>query len=286
MRSVRFPQLPPLDALVAFEAAAEHESFARAGEELFLTASAVAYQVKKLESHLAVSLFARHGKGVSLTPKGKEFLVLVKQALKGFEENVERIRHGKLRPVRLATQHAIAQFWLQKRLGNYQHDFPEHELEITAVSTVSGQPEETDLALGYFLHDPGRRWQKLWSETLLPVSAPNYVGKDDPVFYQDMHWHDDWRFWQDKFSGIQARTRRSSLYALLLQSVLDGQGAMVGRVSLLQDYLERGELVPWPDDSVNQAESGGYYLYRSVACDDHPVANHFYEWLTAQCASR
>lgn len=283
MRSVRFPHLPPLDSLVAFEAAAEHESFARAGEELFLTASAVAYQVKKLETTLGFSLFARHGKGVSLTPQGQELFTQVKITLRTFEQDVERIRHEKQAPVRLATQHAIAQLWLHRRLGDYQHLFPEHELEITAVSTISGQPEETDLALAYFQHDPGSKWQKLWCETLVPVCAPGYQASS-PVFFQDMHWHDDWRFWREdkRFAMVNSRLRRSSLYTLLLQSVLDGQGVMVGRLSLLEGYLARRELVFWPDAQINSVESGGYYLYCSPSCREHAVANHFVKWLVEQ----
>ncbi|MGF1766402.1 LysR family transcriptional regulator [Enterovibrio makurazakiensis] len=285
MRSQRFPNLPPLDSLIAFESAAEHESFARAGEELFLTASAIAYQIKKLESTLGESLFARHGKGVSLTPKGQEFLLLVRESLIGLESHVDRIRHGRLSPLKLATQHAFAQLWLQKRLGAYQHNFPEHDLEITAVSSISGNPKDTDIAIGYFHHDPGNHWKCLWKETLLPVASNGYQS-DIPALYQDMNWHDDWRFWQDEkvFKKGMAKMRRSSLYALILQSVLDGHGVMVGRVSLIQEYLKRGELVPWPTSDIQAIESGGYYLYQSPSCEDHLVAKHFCQWLIALCS--
>ncbi|MDD1780938.1 LysR family transcriptional regulator [Enterovibrio sp. ZSDZ35] len=285
MKSVRFGNLPPLETLVAFESAAEHESFARAGEELFLTASAIAYHVKKLESNLGIELFSRHGKGVSLTPKGQEFLSLIRQSLNSIERDVEQVRSKRSKPVKLATQHAVAQLWLHKRLGEYQHQFPEHDIEITAVSTVSGQPENTDLALGYFLHDPGGAWIKLWPEYLLPVSARGF-NEDSPTFYQDMNWHDDWRYWRDTFPDISAKTRRASLYTLLLQSVLDGQGVMVGRLSLLKPYLDSGVLVPWPDSTLSEVESGGYYLYCAPSCRDHAVATHFFEWLTTTCVAR
>ncbi|WP_394210154.1 LysR family transcriptional regulator [Enterovibrio calviensis] len=285
MRSQRYPQLPPLDALVAFESAAEHESFARAGEELFLTASAVAYQVKKLESTIGVQLFARHGKGVTLTAKGQEFLLLVKKSLSSLESYVDWIKHGRLAPVKLITQHAIAQLWLQKRLGVYQHNFPDNELEITAVSAVSGNPQDTDIAIGYFQHDPGKNWQCLWKETLIPVASKAYKAVT-PVLYQDMNWHDDWRFWQDEkvIAKGGAKMRRSSLYGLILQSVLDGHGAMVGRVSLIKKQLNNGELRPWPSENIQAVESGGYYLYQSPSCKDHVVAMHFCHWLTKLCS--
>ena len=53
------PRLPPLNALKAFEAAARHESFTRAAEELCVTQGAVSHQVKALEAELAIKLFNR-----------------------------------------------------------------------------------------------------------------------------------------------------------------------------------------------------------------------------------
>ena len=52
-------RLPPLNAIKAFEAAARHESFTRAAEELCVTQGAVSHQVKALEAELAVKLFNR-----------------------------------------------------------------------------------------------------------------------------------------------------------------------------------------------------------------------------------
>ena len=52
-------RLPSLNALKAFEAAARHESFTRAAEELFVTQGAVSHQVKSLELELGVKLFNR-----------------------------------------------------------------------------------------------------------------------------------------------------------------------------------------------------------------------------------
>ena len=44
--------LPPLNALRAFEAAGRHLSVARAADELSVTAAAVSHQVKTLENYL------------------------------------------------------------------------------------------------------------------------------------------------------------------------------------------------------------------------------------------
>ena len=64
------PNLPPLDCLRFFEAAARLESFARAAEELGVTAAAVAHRVRMLEKHLGDTLFERRRRSVHLNRRG------------------------------------------------------------------------------------------------------------------------------------------------------------------------------------------------------------------------
>src|SRR5688572_29767414 len=64
-------QLPSLNALQAFEAAARHQSFTRAAAELGVTQTAVSHQVRALEHELGVPLFHRAHQRVSLTPEGR-----------------------------------------------------------------------------------------------------------------------------------------------------------------------------------------------------------------------
>src|SRR5947209_13726083 len=75
------PRLPPLNAVKAFEAAARHESFTRAAEELCVTQGAVSHQVKALESELGVKLFNRERQRLVITEAGREYLAVVRDAL-------------------------------------------------------------------------------------------------------------------------------------------------------------------------------------------------------------
>ena len=59
-------RLPPLNALVVFEAAARHLSFTRAADSLHVTQAAVSHQIKALEEWLGVPLFHRVGRGKGL----------------------------------------------------------------------------------------------------------------------------------------------------------------------------------------------------------------------------
>ena len=63
-------ELPSLNALRAFEAAARLESISRAGSELHVTHGAISRQIRALEAELGVALFQRQGRGVTLTAAG------------------------------------------------------------------------------------------------------------------------------------------------------------------------------------------------------------------------
>src|ERR1700704_6618197 len=64
-------QLPSLDLVRGFEAAARELSFTRAGAELHITQSAVSRQIKALEDDLGVKLFTRLNRALKLTPEGE-----------------------------------------------------------------------------------------------------------------------------------------------------------------------------------------------------------------------
>ena len=65
------PDLPALDLLKAFEAAARHLSFTKAGAELFLSQSAVSRQIQALEEQLGTPLFERRVRSLLLTEAGQ-----------------------------------------------------------------------------------------------------------------------------------------------------------------------------------------------------------------------
>ncbi len=287
MKSSRYPHLPPLTSLLVFEAAARHESFVKAAEELYLTASAVAHQVKKLEVSLGISLFIRHANGVSLSPVSREYLGQIQPCLNELSRHSEQIQDFSLRPLKISAQHAIAQLWLQPRLGEYQDQHSDQGLEIIARSQVDDSLDDVDIAISYFADPPsGKTWQRLWEEKLVPVCHPDYR-QQNPVLYRDAHWSNDWDLWQQQakvqggdfsksgFSSI----RNTSLYVLVLQSVLDRRGVMVARQSLLPGYLQRGELITWPEAGMQSVSYGAYYLYQSPASLSNPFANDFREWL-------
>ena len=66
-------RFPSLNALRAFEAAARHESFTQAAQELCVTQGAVSHQVKALEAELGCRLFNREHRRLFITSAGQSY---------------------------------------------------------------------------------------------------------------------------------------------------------------------------------------------------------------------
>src|SRR5438132_11053327 len=97
-------QLPPLNALKAFEAAARSESFTRAAEELCVTQGAVSHQVKALEDTLGIKLFNRERQRLVITDAGREYLDNIRYAMDRIDAGTERGLHRQ-KPSLLHVSH-------------------------------------------------------------------------------------------------------------------------------------------------------------------------------------
>ena len=74
--------LPPLGSLPFFDAAARHQSFARAAVELGVTPAAVAQRIRALEGYLGAELFQRRQRGVWLNRRGRAYHAEVSRILR------------------------------------------------------------------------------------------------------------------------------------------------------------------------------------------------------------
>src|SRR5829696_7148172 len=127
-------RLPPLNALKAFEAAARHESFTRAAEELFVTQGAVSHQVKALETELGVKLFNRERQRLVITEAGRIYLGVVRDAFDRIAVGTERLMQRQSSGVlTVSTSPDFAAKWLVHRLGRFSESHPEIDLRISAT---------------------------------------------------------------------------------------------------------------------------------------------------------
>src|SRR5690242_11874385 len=173
--------MPSLDLLEGFEAAARHLSFTKAGEELFLTQSAVSRQIKELEDQLGVSLFERRHRALVLTEAGQQFYAAAAQVLTTMRSATERLRAatGRPRPLSVTTTTSFAALWLIPRLAGFTRLHPGVDVRITADTRVHDlERDGLDLAIR---HGPaalaGPNAVRLFGERVFPVCSPKLLKK-------------------------------------------------------------------------------------------------------------
>src|ERR1043165_8179702 len=253
--------LPALDLLVGFEAAARHLSFTKAGEELFLTQSAVSRQIKELEEQLGVELFQRRHRALALTGAGKSFYASAAQVLTTMRAATEQLRTqaGK-KGLSVTTTNSFAALWLIPRLAGFTRKHPDVEVKITAETrgqdlTRSG----LDIATR---HGPaslaGPNAIRLFGERVFPVCSPKLLKKvplDEPedlkhhvlLQYHDPHARHPWLHWNPwlevaRVAALRPAGRLSfSGYEQIIPAAVAGHGVALGRSPLVEDLIRSEE---------------------------------------------
>jgi LysR family glycine cleavage system transcriptional activator len=292
-------RLPPLRSLRAFEAAARHLSFERAGDELAVTPSAVGQQVKSLEAWLGLPLFVRlPSKGVALTPVGERYATSIGDMLDQLNEATARaLKPEASRSLTVATVPSFASGWLIPRLGSLRKLHPDLDVRISVgQGRTDFAREDVDVAIrmGRGVY-PGLRTDLLMEETFFAVCSAALV--DDPVHPlrepADLRHHTllheivdtipDYITWDKWLAAIGVEgldTSRGPAFPhtyLTLQAAASGQGVALATNVLIGDYLEAGRLArPFPQ------EVKGIYQY-SVVCPeataDRPLIVAFRNWI-------
>ena len=290
-------QLPPLNALKAFEAAARHESFTRAAEELCVTQGAVSHQVKALEAELGLKLFNREHQRLLITEGGRAYLVVVRDAFDRIADGTQRLlqrqRGGALT---VSTSPNFAAKWLVHRLGRFAEVHPEIDLRISASAHhVDFAREDIDLAVRHGDRAAsGLHVTRLCAEELFPACSPKLLeGRNalrkpsDLGRFPLLHVNDQqgWSQWLD-FAGVTGVDPSRGLIlnqaSMAIDAAVDGQGVALARTALAAWDLIGGRLVR-PFDLAMPA-SYAYWIVCSKAVAKLPKIVAFSEWLLAEAA--
>ena len=126
-------ELPPLNALRAFEAAARLLSVSQAAKELHVTHGAVSRQIRLLEEQLGVSLFDKDGRGVKLTDAGLRLRDVASDAFTRLRETCAELRQQDSdKPFVLACPGSLLARWFIPRLDRLQRELPDLRLQLSA----------------------------------------------------------------------------------------------------------------------------------------------------------
>ena len=200
-------RLPSLNGLKAFEAAARHESFTKAAEELCVTQGAVSHQVKALEAELGLRLFDRKQQRLTITRAGRSYLEVVRDAFDRMASGTERLLNQQLSgALTVSTSPNFAAKWLVHRLGRFAEAHPDIDLRISASQHhVDFAREDVDLAIRHGEGGwPSLHATRLCKEELFPVCSPRLLrgrhalrSPRDLLHHTLLHLdnHGDWRKW-------------------------------------------------------------------------------------------
>ncbi len=296
-------QLPPLEPLVAFEAAARHLSFTRAAVELNLSQAAVSQQIRNLEQKLGLALFVRSHRAVQLSAKGREYQHTVSQVFQQLASATQDLKAPAVQSrISVAADQSVASMWLMPRLTGFQGMHPELSVRLLASDHEADcLADDIQLAM---IHGRGN-WagfgcEKLFGEEIFPVCSPGYLdgrtgpsdcstlGDETLLDLDDNHWDwMNWRTWLGR-NNVHLPAHHRSLqinsYPLLIDAARNGQGVALGWRYLVDADLRNGSLVRLLGNSVST--NLGYYL---VWPDSRPLSTGtaaFREWCLLEQAQQ
>jgi LysR family glycine cleavage system transcriptional activator len=168
------PKLPPLAAVRVFEAAARHQNFTRAAEELGMTQAAVSYQIRLLEDRVGAALFVRQPRQVVLTAIGQRLAGPVGKALTDIGTVFRDVCEANQTVLTISSLQTMAINWLSPRLAQFQIENPQFAVRVrTSQHLVDFATEAVDLALRYGPGSwPGVAAEKLFACHYAPLCAP------------------------------------------------------------------------------------------------------------------
>jgi LysR family glycine cleavage system transcriptional activator len=172
-------RLPNLAALRAFEAAARHENFSRAAEEIHVTHGAISHQVRALEEELGVALFVRHGKRIAITQEGERFASAIRKALTEVAVAAESMKAGaRQKRLTITALPSFAARWLSPRIGRFIEQHPDVEVMLQSSGQLTDFVRESvDVGIRFGRGSyPGLMTEKLTDDYYYPVASPRFNG--------------------------------------------------------------------------------------------------------------
>jgi len=294
-------RLPPLSALRVFEAAARHESFKHAAEELFVTPGAVSQQIRLLEEHVGVELFVRDGRRVVLSDAGKASSLILREAFEKMFEATRVMRQTQQKGrVTVSVAPSFAAKWLMPRLGDFSAAHPDIDVWVSAdMAPTDFAVSDIDLAIRYGNGSySGLNVEHLLEEAVLPVCSPalfesapirkpadlsNHILLHDVS--SDLDPSDpDWAMWLKAHGvdGIDAsRGPRFNQSHMVIEAAVAGRGVALAKRTIAEADLKAGRLRGLFNEK--DAPVGfGYHLVWPQTREPSLAQMRFMDWLRAQ----
>jgi LysR family transcriptional regulator, glycine cleavage system transcriptional activator len=287
-------QLPPLNALLAFEAAARLGRMTAAAQELCVTPGAVSKQVHNLETWLGVQLFEGTKNNPVLSATGRLLQPQLSAAFEQLRHAVRTASAAQAHMLSVGCYNTLAAKWLLPRLPQWAAHHSATEVQLCANTdidlqrghhldvTLLAQREDAALAAGL-------QRTVLWTETLVPVlSAPlqhslrirNSLQLTQATLLHTQSRPDAWAVWAAA-QGVRLATQPKATayqhYYFTIEAALRGLGVCIAPWHLVMDDVAAGRLVtPLPGVAT------GLRYVALYAAQPKPAVVQFCQWLGTQ----
>ena len=288
--------LPPLSAVRAFEAAARHLSFTRAGEELGMTQAAVSYQIRLLEERVGEPLFLRRPRQVKLTAAGARLAPHIWEAFDRMRLAFDDLARDTGGTLDINAVPTFAIHWLGAHIGRFQLDNPDLAIRIRPVNEVIDFASDgADVAIragkgGW----PGLRRHKLLEAAYTPMMSPAVAASIGgvkqpadlmklPILDPDDEW---WGHWLGKVNLEtdwlkEKRSSRMGAQVMVGAAAIAGAGVALLTPAFYERELATGALIQ-PFDVLGYS-GDAYWLVYPEARRNAPKIRRFREWILAEC---
>lgn len=273
--------LPLLNALAVFEAAARTQSFTAAANELHIAQSAVSRHVSNLEQYFHLELFRRQGKRIELTDQGRRLADAVAIGLGHIRVVLNELRREtQAKTVTIACSYDFTYLWLMPRFGTLRNELPDHEIRlITSHRYADFDVEGVDLSIRFGQRNdwPDATCVRLFGEEAFPVCSPEFLQahpelrggnaealRKAPLLQAEQRGI-NWRTWFARANQTPPALKGPVFanYHGVLYEALAGRGVALGWKHMLGDLLERGLLVRLTDHSI-ESDSAYFAIHRSA----------------------
>jgi LysR family transcriptional regulator, glycine cleavage system transcriptional activator len=296
--------LPPLDYLLAFEVAADCQSFAAASRKLNISESAISRKVRLLELHYGVPLFMRGHKSVTLTAHGSKLVASVSPAIQSLREISREVLSRQNRStVTLAATNSVAMLWLMPRLRKFTNKNKQLKIMLVA-SDYDDECLASNVDLSILRGDgawSGYRTSLMFGETVFPVCSPGYLAANPAIrdlnqlakhaLIEVSSTHTEWMNWPDWLhaAGVvrekPGQSTAFNTYPLAVQAAVDGLGIALGWGHLVDHLIVAGALVR-PTGNTQVRSESGYYLLCPTKKKSFPERDVVENWLLTESACR
>jgi DNA-binding transcriptional LysR family regulator len=268
-------RIPPIQTLMAFEAAARHTSFKLAADELYVTPSAISQQIKKLEDALELTLFQRGNRSIELTPAGKLYFATANTIINnyrlGHQNLLEQFHRVKIN-IHLST--IIWSELIQPNSKAIKGQFPEADIAFLVSDDIKTLDKEG-------LHFAIRFGDGAWPDTSAsflksssiklacskqfkkqyPISSIEMLGSSQLLTFSG--WQDAWP-WLFSELGIRAPNTNNIVsfdsWNSLIQAARDGMGVMMCDSEVINSHVAKHQLVDLLNIDITMPKPFAYYF--------------------------